>query len=268
MKNNTSLNFDFSIKLYEETRVFDKNAFEDSIIYLTKHFPPSQYPKLFEPGIGTGRIAIPLAKKGYEITGVDISNGMLNYLNYKLDHGSNKKLKISSQNQDITNLQFPNDSFDIGIAVHLFYFIPNWQKAVQEILRVLKNDAPLILMHTGMGMEVPELNEQYKILCKNEGYTVPNIGVKSTNEVIAYLKELNCSIEKVNKKWRWIANINATQAIYYLKERAYSFTSKVPEMIHNNVIKHLENDYGNSNCNYNIQNEIYFVIVKNSAKVF
>jgi len=42
--------------------------------------PPNKYSKIFEPGIGNGRIAIPLVKLGYKVSGIDISENMLKEL--------------------------------------------------------------------------------------------------------------------------------------------------------------------------------------------
>lgn len=41
---------------------------------------------ILELGCGTGKISIPLAKAGYEITGIDISQDMLDYADYKAEH--------------------------------------------------------------------------------------------------------------------------------------------------------------------------------------
>ena len=73
-----SLNFDRMIKYYDETRIFNQKCFNEAINYIVERFPPKVYKKVFEPGIGTGRISIPLAQRGYHIYGIDISTEMLN----------------------------------------------------------------------------------------------------------------------------------------------------------------------------------------------
>jgi 2-polyprenyl-3-methyl-5-hydroxy-6-metoxy-1,4-benzoquinol methylase len=60
-------------KLYEETRNFDNSSFNSALDYLVEKYPLKVFHKLFEPGIGTGRIAIPLAERGYQVIGIDIS---------------------------------------------------------------------------------------------------------------------------------------------------------------------------------------------------
>ncbi len=70
--------------LYDETRALDSACLSQALDYLTNRFPPSAYPEVVEPGIGTGRIAIPLAERGYRLSGVDISQEMLNLLAHRL----------------------------------------------------------------------------------------------------------------------------------------------------------------------------------------
>jgi SAM-dependent methyltransferase len=50
------------------------------------------------------------------------------------------------QHEDLTNLPFANDHFDIIIASHVLEHIPNLQKALKEIHRTLKSNGQAILM--------------------------------------------------------------------------------------------------------------------------
>jgi len=178
-----SLSFDSMVALYDETRVFDEGCFDAARAFLAERFPPDRFCKLFEPGIGTGRIAIPLAERGYRVTGVDVSEDMLALLKERLTRSS-RSLRISFQKADATALPFSDAAFDIVVVVHLFYFIREWKRVADEILRVLRRDGPIVLMHTGMGTEIPFLNERYKALCAKQGCPIEGMGVKSTAEVV------------------------------------------------------------------------------------
>jgi methylase of polypeptide subunit release factors len=68
-----SLNFDSMADLYDETRAFDEGCLQSALDFLVERFPPQMFNNVLEPGIGTGRIAIPLAERGYSIIGVDVS---------------------------------------------------------------------------------------------------------------------------------------------------------------------------------------------------
>lgn len=253
------------VSLYDETRVFDKGCFDAALDFLTARFDPSVFSRLFEPGVGTGRIAIPLVERGYQVTGVDISEDMLAFLKRRLEQ-DNRRLSLSLLQADVMRLPFRDAVFDIAVVVHLFYFIKPWQKAVNEILRVLKKDGPLILMHTGTGTEVPFLNARYRELCSEQGYLVSEIGVKSTSEVVDYLANLGCYIEEIRDRWRWIQRIPLKKALDYMRARAYSFTTLVPTTVHLSAMERLESEarqqYRSLAIKVEVPDQVYLVLVQ------
>jgi ubiquinone/menaquinone biosynthesis C-methylase UbiE len=258
------LSFDGLDNLYDETRCFDKNCFSGVLDFLIERFPPNKYHKVFEPGIGTGRIALPLTERGYQIVGVDISEKMLTVLKKQIAYSS-RLSQIQILKADATKIPFPDMTFHMTVIVHLFYFIREWKKAVDEILRVVKVEAPIILMHTGTGMEIPFLNDRYKALCAQQDCFIKEIGVKSTKEVIDYFSQLGCRVEWIRDRWKWISSIQLDKALGYLKSRAYSFTSITPNNIHSMVIKNLESElqaqFGSLTKKVEIPNQIYLVVI-------
>lgn len=250
--------------LYDETRVFDRSSFDSSLDFLVERFPPNKFGSIFYPGIGTGRIAIPLAERGYRIIGIDISREMLALLKKRLTQ-ARQSLPVSFQNADVTKVPFPDETFDIAIAVHLFYFIAEWKKAVDEILRVVKSSGPLILMQTGAGTEIPSLNERYKELCAELGCSIQEIGIKSTREAVDYCESLGFQTEWIRDRWQWTQHIRLDKALYYLRFRAYSFTTFASDAIHSKAIEKLESEllhqFGSLTTEVDIPNQIYFAIV-------
>jgi len=259
-----SLSFDSMVDFYDETRVFDRDCFDSALDFLVDKFTPERFGSIFYPGIGTGRIAIPLAERGYRVAGVDISTKMLALLKKRLMQ-SRQPLRISFQRADVVALPFRDAAFDIAICVHLFYFIPNWPKAVAEILRVVRRDGPVILMHTGTGMELPFLNARYKELCTEQGCLIEEIGVKSTREVTDYVNNLGCDVEWLRDRWQWTSRIRLDSALCYVKSRAYSFTTIASDDIHSRVIKKLESElqhrFGSLTTEVEVPNQINFFVV-------
>jgi ubiquinone/menaquinone biosynthesis C-methylase UbiE len=257
-----SLSFDKMADMYDATRLCDPRSFDAAIDFITGKFPPGIHKNLFEPGIGSGRIAIPLAKKGYRVTGVDISIEMLKLLARKL-RASGKGLQIYYEQADVTNLSYDNEQFDIAVATHLFYFISDWRKAADELLRVTKG--PVILMHTGSGYEIPVLNERYKHICEKLGCSLKQIGCQSTNEVTDYYKHQGCKISHKIGCWAWTSNLNLKKAVFYLESRAYSFTtiadSKIHSAIMNEIKKELLDKHGTLETFVDVPNEIYITVV-------
>lgn len=257
-----SLSFDGLVELYDETRSFDKGCFDSALDYITGRFPPSEFADLFEPGIGTGRIAIPLAERGYRITGVDVSDEMLAVLRAKLV----EPLPMDLRTADVTDLPFPEEAFDLAIVVHLFYFIADWKKAADEILRVVRRNGAVILMHTGTGMEVPFLNNRYKELCRESGCPIEPVGVGGTNEVIDHYAGAGNTAEMIRDRWQWTARIPLDKALRYLTSRAYSFTVVAPDGTHLSACEQLEAEvrqqFGDLQTEVEVPNQIYLVVVR------
>jgi ubiquinone/menaquinone biosynthesis C-methylase UbiE len=260
-----SVTFDAMVEHYDETRVFDGDCFRSALAYLSQRFPPQDFCRLLEPGIGTGRIAIPLAKTGYDVCGVDVSINMLRALKRRLQQlppGS-----VSFQMADATALPFPGEAFDLAVAVHLFYFILTWTQTVDEIVRVVRRGGAIILMHTGTGAEVPFLNERYKALCAEMDWPLRLTGAKSTRDVVDYLGRCGYSSEWIrDPRWAWTACIPLDRALGYLRQRAYSFTNFAPDWVHRTAMKRLESEmqaqYGSLNVEIEVPNQIYLVVVR------
>ena len=259
-----SLSFDSMVELYDETRVFDRDCFDSALDFLVERFPPKTYNRVLEPGIGTGRIAIPLAERGYGITGVDISEEMLALLKTRLAR-SGRSLRIFSQKADVTRLPFSDAAFDMAIATHLFYFIRKWRKAADEILRVVRPGNPIVLMHTGMGTEIPFLNDRYKELCAEHGSPIKAIGVKSTGEVADYFMGMGCHVEQIRDRWQWTSYTQLDRAFGYMSHRAYSFTTVASDDIHSAVIEklrsELQQEFGSLITVVEVPNQIYLVVI-------
>jgi ubiquinone/menaquinone biosynthesis C-methylase UbiE len=154
----------------------------------------------WEPGIGTGRIALPVAQQGYDVWGLDISGQMLAVLRQRLTQAG-RPVRMRRRRADVWHLPVRAEAFDLVLAVHLCYFLSAWQRAVQELLRVVRADGALVLMHTGMGHEIPFLNERDKALCAAQGCPIQAVGVQSTNEVVAYCRALGCAVEAMRERW-------------------------------------------------------------------
>lgn len=210
--------------------------------WLAERFPPSRFPAILEPGVGTGRIALPLVERGYQVIGLDISEGMLSACTAQSQAlGAGDMLHCLRA--DAASLPLRSMSFDLCVAVHLFYFISDWRGAAREMLRVLEPFGTLILLHTGFGTEVPHLNERYREIAGESGYTFPAYGVRSTREVVDYAASLGCAAERVDRpEWEWTTKIKVREAVEHLRNRAYSFTKDVPDTVHLAVMARLQQE--------------------------
>lgn len=99
--------------------------------------------RLLELGIGTGRIALPVATAGCEVVGIDLSAAMLASLAPRLHRHSGARLSLVRG--DITALPFRAGVFDGVMATHVLHLVSDWQAALGGIARVLRPGGLIIL---------------------------------------------------------------------------------------------------------------------------
>ena len=99
--------------------------------------------QIIEPGIGTGRVALPLAALGHHITGTDISLPMLHACE-SMSRQLGLSEHVSLLEAAATALPFDDQSFDLGLVAQLLYLIPDWPSVLDELARVVQPDGYVI----------------------------------------------------------------------------------------------------------------------------
>jgi SAM-dependent methyltransferase len=98
--------------------------------------------RVLEVGVGTGRIALPLGQRGFEVTGLDASRGMLGVARQK---GVPRLLRGNAY-----RLPFPDKSFDATLFVHVLHVLDDPPSALHEADRVSRTGA-YALLHPPLG---------------------------------------------------------------------------------------------------------------------
>lgn len=88
--------------------------------------------RIIEPGIGTGRVALPLAAMGHHLTGTDISPQMLEQCAAVAG-----ELPVDLRLADATDLACEDHQFDLGIVAQLLYLVPDWPTVLDELARLV-----------------------------------------------------------------------------------------------------------------------------------
>ena len=129
--------FDDSAATYDSWCLTEIGSFVD---HLEKEIvfqlaTPQAGEKALDLGCGTGIYSIWLARKGLNVTGVDISANMLEIAKEK---AASVPLPIDFVHSDIHRLPFEDETFDLVVANIVFEFVENPKQVLQEGLRVLK----------------------------------------------------------------------------------------------------------------------------------
>ena len=98
---------------------------------------------VLELGVGTGRIALPVAAAGCEVLGIDRSLNMLSTLANRIDERGSEGIHLARA--DIRALPFGDASFDGAIAVHVLHLVSEWPDVLAEVARVVRPGGALVL---------------------------------------------------------------------------------------------------------------------------
>jgi len=138
----TSKKYDWYSKFYDRFEgTMEKNKFAKWREMAFQLIPSGA--KVLEVGIGTGK-NIPYYGKDIHVTGIDFSKGMLDRAREKAKGYPEKEVKLLQM--DVTNLDFPNDSFDFVVSTCVFCTVPDPMGGVKEVKRVLKPGGKMIFL--------------------------------------------------------------------------------------------------------------------------
>ncbi|WP_053219850.1 class I SAM-dependent methyltransferase [Virgibacillus senegalensis] len=142
--------------------------------------------KVIDLGAGNGYLTIPIAKKTEDrVVAVDIQQEMLEEL---ADRAAEQGLEnIDRMPSGIDYLNFPDNSFQRGVAAFVFYEVDQLENALKEIHRVISEEGRLLIMEweksgneEGPPLDVRLPKEALQEKLENAGFSVSN-GNLNTN---------------------------------------------------------------------------------------
>lgn len=98
--------------------------------------------RVLEIGCGYGSLSVYMSKKGANVTGIDISSEAIKI--------SKRNAKLNNQNiifkqSTGERLQFNDENFDLVVSCEVLEHIPKYNKAVDEIIRVTKQNGKIMI---------------------------------------------------------------------------------------------------------------------------
>lgn len=150
-----SISFDRAASYYDETRVTDADAL-GTIVDMLASVMPGRGP-VVELGVGTGQIALPLAARGLDVTGLDLSAAMMAVLRSK-PGGSALPLVQG----DATRLPIANGSLGGAYMRWVLHLIPDWMEVLRELDRTVVADGTVAIEPGGFSGPFRETYLRYK----------------------------------------------------------------------------------------------------------
>lgn len=136
---------------------------------------------VLDAGCGTGRFSIELAKKGFDVIGIDSSKEMLRLTLLKKNENYINNLQVI--NGDLQTLPFKDNSFDTLTCVRVLFHMPFYKDAIKEFVRVLKPSGKIILEFDNGNAAVMENRLVKRIYTSN----VYNIIIKISNKLFSLI---------------------------------------------------------------------------------
>ena len=99
--------------------------------------------KVLEVGVGTGKNLAFYTTRCIDVTGIDLSPGMLNKAKARVKDTS---VPVRLLEMDVQHMIFPDASFDTVVATCVFCSVPDPVKGLQEIRRVCKPGGQVLLL--------------------------------------------------------------------------------------------------------------------------
>jgi len=115
---------------------------ESGAIEILENWQISRETKLLDIACGSGQTAIPAAKRGIQVTGIDIASNLIQHARKR---ALKARLNVQFDEGDAENLPYKDNSFDVCISMFGAMFAPRPDLVVNEIARVLKPGGQLFM---------------------------------------------------------------------------------------------------------------------------
>lgn len=232
-----SYSFDPFAEVFDRTRASDPRALGRALDFLQVQLPPRPSGRILDVGAGTGRIALPLAERGYRVVGVDLARKMLLHIP-EHDRGAGAA-RVEPVQADATQLPLRSSSIDWAYWVHVLHLVEGWRQALDELLRVVVREGSLVAMDTGHGREVPALLERYRAIARSRGSLRERLGPTDREMLFRYLVDRGCEVRREPRRWKWVAQIPVEEALRDIDRRAFAAVRFTSLAVHREIMRDL-----------------------------
>lgn len=189
--------WDRTAKIYDHFMKKDHKAYKQmySLIY-----PVVRHKQVLELATGTGLIAKHIVRSADHIEATDASQEMIEQAKQGV-----KSAKLYFSVQDMFHLPYADQSFDVVIVVNALHIVPEPEKALSEIRRVLKDDGVLVaptfthadnaffgkvkaffMKLAGFPLHSKWTSHEYLVFLRENGWTVQKSTVLKASFPLAY----------------------------------------------------------------------------------
>jgi ubiquinone/menaquinone biosynthesis C-methylase UbiE len=224
-----SVSFDRAADYYDATRGLPPEV-GDRVAARIEAAAPSGA-RFLEVGVGTGRVAFPLQRRGCWVAGVDLSAAMMAVYRGKAAAAGLPAPRLLRG--DATRLPLKDASVDVVIEVHVLHLVPGWRQAITEFRRVLAPGGAVVLgwgpgpMH-GRNSPRDALQRRMRELTAAAAATPQWVGLGEPRQKLAALAGFGGVQERLGQE-TWLTEESWAVALDEVDRRIFSYAWRVPE---------------------------------------
>lgn len=174
-------------------------------------FDIKQENSILDLGCGSGNLAIELAKKTEDVTGIDISKTMID-----LAKKNDIEKKVKWIQMPVEHFDFKKEKYDLIISYESFHLFSNKAKLIKDCANALKSGGTLCVGWTMYSFDYL-LKDTIKEVFSNHGVSWDDWGAWTCPDFPDLIEESKVSLSKVKKKKIKVkARISTEKIIDYL----------------------------------------------------
>jgi ubiquinone/menaquinone biosynthesis C-methylase UbiE len=220
--------FDRVAKVYDATRALPQEVMSAVVDAVAQELDGSA--RVLDAGVGTGRLAGPLRRRGLNVVGLDGSAGML--------AEAKKKSLDNLVRGDLTRMPFGDGAFDSCLMVHVLHLLDRPSELISELTRVCTSRVVTVVDE---GNE-ERAREEYVRLRTEAGFPWRETSERRLKAMV--------TPSLLRPVASFVSVAEADDDIEYLRNRLSSVTWDLPEGIHHDIIRRLRSSMGGSSSRF------------------
>ena len=174
----------------------------DQIVNLLK---PKPGQKILDVATGTGAVAVALAQAlrcGGRVIGIDLSEGMLARAGHNIQKMALNNVDLFQM--DAEQLEFKRDYFDVSVCSFGLFFMPQMDKALQELVRVTKPGGTVLFTSFAASAFQPMRKKMFAALaefgCEPSNLHLASDQLTDPQECLSLMERVGLTETAVRKK--------------------------------------------------------------------